>query len=271
MGICKIIIFAVVSVVATFVLGAIVNDLTLSVDDVTCEYSENVPVTVSITPKVINADVSISIGGDVVATAVVDNITDTIVVDVDTTGYSSGIYTLNVLYTDAITGYTTSTTSQLTIVSTKTSITFNPVYDVKYNTNVTISGLLQNSEGNVLSNQIVELRLPTKTVNVLTDNRGMFNYTTVFKNTGDQTVTAIFAGTETFKASIALITFTVNKQDTQITIDEISNLYYNENIIITGNLSDKYGNKQQGKCRQDLKARIRQPKGPKQRRRRKQL
>ena len=76
-----------------------------------------------------------------------------------------------------------------------TTLTLDPVTDVKYNTNVTITGTLVNEDGIALSNQVVTITIGEKTADVKTRN-GEFKYTTSFKTLDEQTVTASYAGSE---------------------------------------------------------------------------
>ncbi len=121
-----------------------------------------------------------------------------------------------------------------------TTITIDEITDAKYNENVTISGALVNDDSIGLFNQIVTLTIGENTVNVTTKD-GVFEYTTVFKELGDKTVTASYTGTDKYKESEANMTFTVEKQDILITYDEIKDTPFNDNVTITGKFTEVNG------------------------------
>ena len=121
-----------------------------------------------------------------------------------------------------------------------TTVILDPVSDVKYNSNVTISGILINDDSIALSNQVVTLTIGDKTVNVTTRN-GIFEYTTKFKTMDEQTVTATYSGTEKYLASEDTIIFTIAKQDVVVTVDQIEDAVYGDNVTITGKFTDANG------------------------------
>lgn len=122
-----------------------------------------------------------------------------------------------------------------------TTIVLNQVTDAKYKANVVISGMLNSQKGMALSGQTVTLTIGDKTVDVTTKN-GEFEYTTVFKSVGEQTVTASYAGSDNYVASDASVTFDVAKQDVVVTVDPIADSAYGDNVTITGKFSDVDGN-----------------------------
>ena len=122
-----------------------------------------------------------------------------------------------------------------------TTIILNPITDAKYNSNVTISGMLINEDSVGLFNQVVTLSIGDETVNVTTRG-GIFEYNTTLKTVGEQTIPAIYAGTDKYKASNTTQTFTVNKRESKVTINDIACVTCNENITITGLITDIDGN-----------------------------
>ena len=121
-----------------------------------------------------------------------------------------------------------------------TTIIFNDVVDVRYKSDVVISGMLTSQKGMALSGQTVTLTIGDKTVDVITKN-GEFEYTTVFKSVGEQTITASYAGSDNYVASDASVTFDVAKQDVVVTVDPIADSAYGDNVTITGKFSDVDG------------------------------
>ncbi|WP_292473612.1 Ig-like domain-containing protein, partial [Methanosphaera sp.] len=121
-----------------------------------------------------------------------------------------------------------------------TTLTLDPVTDAKYNTNITISGTLVNEDSIGLFNQVVTLTIGDKTVDVTTKG-GVFEYTTSFKTLEEQTVTATYAGTDKYNASEDTITFTLEKGDVIVTVDEITETAYGDNVTITGKFTTSDG------------------------------
>lgn len=121
-----------------------------------------------------------------------------------------------------------------------TTLTLDPVTDVKYNTNVTITGTLVNEDGIALSNQVVTITIGEKTADVKTRN-GEFKYTTSFKTLDEQTVTASYAGSEKYLASEDTASFTPEKGDVVVTFNPITDVKYGENVTITGKFTTSDG------------------------------
>lgn len=121
-----------------------------------------------------------------------------------------------------------------------TTLTLDPVTDVKYNTNVTITGTLVNEDGIALSNQVVTITIGEKTADVKTRN-GEFKYTTSFKTLDEQTVTASYAGSDKYLASEDTASFTPEKGDVVVTFNPITDVKYGENVTIAGKFTTSDG------------------------------
>ncbi|RAP50111.1 MAG: hypothetical protein BZ136_02085, partial [Methanosphaera sp. rholeuAM74] len=225
----------------TYLLNITNNDLTLTVDDVISEYSDTVAITVHTSVNVTNANVSIYVDNDAIADVVVDNITDTIGVNLDTSNYMTGTYQISVEYTDCVTGYTTTATGLLTINKLETIIEFDPITDAECYTNVTIRGELIDMYGVPVPNQFIELRVEEDVIALATDPTGLFDYTTVFNSAGEKYVVATFNGTDKYESSSNVIIFNITKADPVITLNDIPDSEYSDNIIIGGTLTRSSG------------------------------
>ncbi len=125
--------------------------------------------------------------------------------------------------------------------SEQTTISISPVVDAQFNDEVTITGVLSTTKGNSLSNQVVTVSVNGNSVNVTTVN-GVFEYRTVVKNIGDNNnITVSYEGTDKYNPSSANTTFTVDKADCIITIDDVTTVKYGENVTITGTFTNGAG------------------------------
>ena len=121
-----------------------------------------------------------------------------------------------------------------------TTLSLDEITDAKYNNEIIITGTLVNEDSIGLFNQAVTLTIGETEVN-LTTKSGMFEYKTSFKELGEKTVTASYAGNDKYQASDASITFNVEKQDIIITVDPISVIKYKDNVTISGKVTDVNG------------------------------
>ena len=129
------------------------------------------------------------------------------------------------------------TNSSITLYAKKnTVITLNELNPV-YNTETKISGTLSDEKGNLLSNQNIRLIVDNSIIDLVTED-GLFEYTTVFKNVGQQSITAVYDGFNEYQKSESNITFNVEKQDVTVTVDEISEAAAGTNVTITGRFMD---------------------------------
>ncbi len=123
----------------------------------------------------------------------------------------------------------------------ETTITIDPLENIKYGDEIIITGLLVNEDSISLSNQPVTIVFNDEQTSVTTRN-GEFKYTTTAKVLGENTITATYAGSDKYRESTATYTFEVAKADTVITIDDIEAVKKGETVTITGALTDHNGN-----------------------------
>jgi TolA-binding protein len=121
-----------------------------------------------------------------------------------------------------------------------TTITFDPI-NATYNTPLTITGELTDNKDNLLNNKEITITVNGKTYTTKTKN-GAFNITTSrIISMDEQTLTATFAGDEDYNSTETTTTFTMNKQDTEFTLDEIKDVKYLDIINITGTYKNAVG------------------------------
>ena len=125
------------------------------------------------------------------------------------------------------------------LTNKETTLTIDEIEDARASTPITISGKLVDRAGKLIPDQTITLTVNGEDKTVTTAN-GKFEYTATF-TTGEQTVTANYAGTANYDASNATITFNVEKADCVVTIDEITPVKFGENVTIIGTFMNVNG------------------------------
>lgn len=172
-----------------------------------------------------------------------------------------GVYDIVVNYNGADNALTSSNSTTLTVLE-NTTVTVEQPENITYGEDVVISGTLTDSEGNPLDG--------TVTIVLILGNSGdlykEYNVTVVdgkysltlsdlpvqwHANMGSSPnyyiVNVKYNGTDVYAASIAIpedeygLIFFVNPVNTIISIDEIKDVVYGENVIITGTVTDNAG------------------------------
>ena len=255
-----------------FTLNVIKQRNTTIIYDIINNTEGNVQINITVTDKVSKTpinDATIRITGDITQTATSGIITDTIL--------TPGSYIINVLYDETDNYKSSEATINFNVEIDKdkkieeleeevenlnniinnqseiiddlmeqireltgaknTTITLDSITDAKYHSNVTISGMLFNEDSVGLFNQIVSLSVGDETVNVTTRG-GIFEYTTTLKAVGEQTIVARYDGTDKYRASNTTQTFTVSKKESQVTVNNIAGVTCNDNVTISGMITD---------------------------------
>ncbi|MDO5826443.1 MAG: hypothetical protein Q4Q22_08675, partial [Methanosphaera sp.] len=120
-------------------------------------------------------------------------------------------------------------------------ITCDAIANAKYHDNVTITGKLQETNGNAIKNDTVKITVNNKeTYYNQTDSNGVYRFTILANKTGINNVTVEYAGYN-YNSQQVKKTFNVSKQSTQITIEAINITGYLGNITITGKLKESAG------------------------------
>ena len=185
--------------------------------------------------KVINnADIIITINGVQNKVTTNDNGEYTLTTNINKVGQSTATITYN-----GNTNYNpTSTTTIITINKQDTLVTINKIPATKYTESVTITGTLKDKNGNNIPNANIKLSINNKETIVTTNNQGTYIYTTTATTTGTNTIIITYDGNTNYNSANTQATFTVNKQDTKITINT-KNVKYGETVTITGKLTDE--------------------------------
>ncbi len=116
----------------------------------------------------------------------------------------------------------------------ETTLVINQITDVQYLDNVVITGKLTDDKGNLMPNKEITITFNNKQTNTVSNENGIFEFNTVVKKLGENSISASFNGTDAYLASEAASTFTVEKKDTNFIIDELENVKYLDKITISG-------------------------------------
>ena len=124
-------------------------------------------------------------------------------------------------------------------VTPEAVIIIDDITDVDYRDTITISGKVTTNTGEVVANTDITVSFNDKDQQVKTDYEGVFTTTAKVTTVGINEVTVTFVGNETIIGASTTTTFTANKRDIQIIVDELTQVYYRDNITIIGKLTDK--------------------------------
>ncbi|WP_323736106.1 C1 family peptidase [Methanosphaera sp. ISO3-F5] len=177
----------------------------------------------------------------------VNNVKHTVTTD------SNGAFTLNykttsvgqnsvsISYAGSSIYSTGSASTVFTVTAKDTRIVLNSIPAVKYSDSMTVSGKLTTSDGLLLSNMLVSIKINSNTVNVRTDSKGVFTYNRKAYNSGVNNITVSFAGNTQYKASRTSGTFNVNAKNTRVTVSKITQKVYQDKVTITGKFTNADG------------------------------
>lgn len=113
------------------------------------------------------------------------------------------------------------------------------VKDVDYNDYTEIEGILEDVEYNPLIKTRIMLNINGEAYFTRTDENGQFNYLYQTKKSGKNSITAIFNGTEYYNYVSKTKTFNVNKLESRIFLDYLSEAVSLGDIVsITGAVTD---------------------------------
>ena len=204
----------------------------------TAKYGEKTTITGKLTDEnnkaINNADILITINGVQNKVTTNNNGEYTLNTNINKVGQNTTTITYN-----GNTNYNpTSTTTTINVNKQDTLVTINSIPATKYTQNVTITGTLKDKLGNNIPNANIKLSINNKETIVTTNNQGTYIYTTTATTTGTNTIIITYDGNTNYNSANTQATFTVNKQDTKITINT-KNVKYGETVTITGKLADE--------------------------------
>jgi hypothetical protein len=154
----------------------------------------------------------------------------------------AGLNTLKVDYKGNSKYNATSLTQTFNVTKAPTVINVDNIKTAVYRDNVTVTGIVSNVKGITFSNAKIFVYLNGVKKQVTTDKNGKFKVSFVVKQAGMNTIKVTYAGNSRYNATTIEKTFNSNKRPTVIELNQISSVKVNENIIITGRITDKSNN-----------------------------
>lgn len=122
-----------------------------------------------------------------------------------------------------------------------TQIILNPIETPVINSNMIISGKLVDVDGNIIPDTTVALNINNNTYDLLVDSNGTFEYVYNVNSIETINITLSYSGNNSYNPSVNATSVNVRKIKTTITVTPI-NEYIGENITLTANLLNEYGN-----------------------------
>lgn len=115
-------------------------------------------------------------------------------------------------------------------------LTVDAIDDKKYNENVTVTGILSDTEGNPLSNMNVRVVLNRAKATVSTDENGRYVHTAKVNAMGQNNVTVIFDGDKSYASYETSTTFVAEKAEASFLFYKIKDAEYGSQVKVSGKL-----------------------------------
>ncbi|RAP44982.1 MAG: hypothetical protein BZ135_07100 [Methanosphaera sp. rholeuAM6] len=132
------------------------------------------------------------------------------------------------------------TDTSVTVNKKHSNITIDETGAHAYGETVTITGKLTDN-GNAISNATVSMKVNGNIVTGVTNIAGEYSISYVASKVGSNDILISFMGDDTYEACKTDTTITINKQNTRLTINPITQTYYDDTVLITGTLTDATG------------------------------
>ena len=122
-----------------------------------------------------------------------------------------------------------------------TILTIDPLDAIKYNSEVTVKGKLSDNETNALKDAYVVVKINGVETPVKTGNDGSYTFTTTINKMSVGDIKVAYEGSDKYNPSEASTPLTVEKADCIISIDQVTDKKYNDELIVTGTFTDSNG------------------------------
>lgn len=152
-----------------------------------------------------------------------------------------GTNNLTVSYKGSSVCLANSTSTSFNINRKMVKIVLDPIANVKFKEDNTISGKFTDIGGHALLNTNLKLKINDQTFTVNTGDDGRFAYRIKATNIGNNKVTASFAGNSNYGKNSTTLSFNVNKKGVKFVLDSIRAVNFKENVSVTGRFTDSNG------------------------------
>ncbi|WP_323736890.1 Ig-like domain-containing protein [Methanosphaera sp. ISO3-F5] len=222
----------------TYTVNKLDTKITITAN--TAKYGETITITGKLTDEnnkaITNTDITLTLNNNKHNIKTNNNGEYTYTIIADTIGTNN----ITVTYNGNNNYNPTSTTTTLNVNKQDTTITINNIPTTKCTESVTITGTVKDKNGKTLANQNLNLSINDKMVIIKTDKNGAYSYTTQASTVGTNNLTVTFASNNNYNTATTRTTFTVTKQDTTITLNNIKSSY-TSNATIKGKLTTHDG------------------------------
>ena len=185
-----------------------------------------------------NTTITITINNETIQTKTDETGTWNHTITANTTGSNNITVTYN-----GNTNYNPNTTSTTFIVNKQDStISIEPINNVKIYENMTITGTLKNSYHEAIQDSPITIAINQETVQANTDYYGRWTYTFTADTVGINNITVTYNGNTNYNPNTTSINFIVNKQESIIILEPIKTVTFNSTVEICGRLTDLLNN-----------------------------
>lgn len=159
-------------------------------------------------------------------------------IKIDTVGTNnvSASYEGSAVYNSIKTG------TDFDVIPANTYITVNQVNTTKVTNNVTITGALKTTDDDPITNAPLTIKVNNNNYTTKTNEKGVYFIQYKTNTVGRNNVTITYAGNKNYESYDITTTFTVNKINTLLMVNTITDKKYGEQVTITGTLKDEKTN-----------------------------
>ena len=155
----------------------------------------------------------------------------------------SGKYTVKVSFKGNGKYYASSAMTSFNVPNKKsTYIYLDGVPDLKYGEFVSVSGFFSDGRGHYLRNTLLTVRINGKNYTAKTDGNGYFVRKVKANKMGKNSVKVLFKGNSKYTWTSSYLYFTVSRQSTKITCNNINTVNKGSGVKVSGRLVDAKGN-----------------------------
>ncbi|MBE6486929.1 MAG: hypothetical protein E7Z85_08835 [Methanosphaera stadtmanae] len=106
----------------------------------------------------------------------------------------------------------------------------------------TITGTLEDENNNPLIQETVHIIVDNQMYTATSNEKGEFNTSVTISKSGKYNLTANYNGNDKYEISNTTQTVTINRKESKVTVNDITSVTCNDNVTITGKITDIEGN-----------------------------